>query len=398
MKEISQNMFEQQAENTFSEQQIRNALKTIYDLAAREVSAEGNTSSKMLSTEPIREIVSDCLSAIPQIVVIGAKGSGKTYVYKQMMAKQTWGSFLKIINKEEDSEMEQALILPLLESINSRYLQTLTQNCFQKVEEALPDFSIHPCIASDNFETVVNGPDSDSTWSELWRSTLLQTIGGGFHSLEQVDAYLHEKGGKIIFLVDGLDDLVTSLQVKPNCNWKSAIRAITQNLINELRTLPYNTIGIIVFVRKDIAEEAIPVNFAQFMNQYQRYELVWTPTEALRLALWIGAQAVPDILGANIDILRASREALESKLELLWGKRLGKKDSREPISARWIIAALSDCTGQLLARDIVLFLKYAAKTYSDMSIRYPDRYIMPTEIRKAISECSKDKYGEIKMK
>ena len=31
-----------------------------------------------------------------------------------------------------------------------------------------------------------------------------------------------------------------------------------------------------------------------------------------------------------------------------------------------------------------------------MIIRYPDRYIMPSEIRKAIPECSRDKYGEIK--
>ena len=50
---------------------------------------------------------------------------------------------------------------------------------------------------------------SDSAWPELWRSTILQTVGGGFHSLEQLDAYLYEKGKKLIFLVDGLEDLVT---------------------------------------------------------------------------------------------------------------------------------------------------------------------------------------------
>lgn len=94
--------------------------------------------------------------------------------------------------------------------------------------------------------------------------------------------------------------------------------------------------------------------------------------------------------------MRASREALEKELETLWGKKLGKKDSREAISARWIIAALSDFTGQLQARDIVRFLDYATKTHADVIIRYPDRYIMPSEIRKAIPECSKDKYGEIK--
>lgn len=119
------------------------------------------------------------------------------------------GGFLKIVNKEVDSEMEQALILPLMESINARYLHPLAQKCFRKVEEALPDFSIHSGITGNNFEMVANCPDSDSAWPELWRSTILQTVGGGFHSLEQLDAYLYEKGKKLIFLVDGLEDLVT---------------------------------------------------------------------------------------------------------------------------------------------------------------------------------------------
>ena len=396
MMEISKNLFEQPSNDTLNEGQIRNTLEAIHRLASQEVTAEGNTSSKMLSTGSIREIVNDFLSKIPQIVVIGAKGSGKTYVYKQMMAKRTWGSFLRTVNQEVDPAMDQAMILPLLESVNSSYLQPLRQKCIQNVLNELPELSIKPNVTSTNLTTIVNECNSDTDWADLWRHIILKTLGNKFESLEQVDTYLNQKDRKIIFLIDGLGDLVTRLEDKTDCNWKTAIRTITQDLINELRNLSYGNIGIVVFVRKDIAEEAISVNFAQFMNQYQRYELVWTPTEALRLALWIGSQAVPDILGKNIDILRASREALEKELETLWGKKLGKKDSREAISARWIIAALSDFTGQLQARDIVRFLEYATKTHADVNIRYPDRYIMPSEIRKAIPECSKDKYGEIK--
>ena len=392
MRELSQGLFGPQQDSSLDEEQIRSTLHAIYRLSSQEVTAEANASSKMLSTGSIREIVSDCSAAIPQIVVVGAKGSGKTYIYKQMLAKQTWSGFLRIVEPDIGSDMENALIFPLLESVNSRYLQELTQKCIKKIQEELPELPLSPNITSSNFDFLVNKCGSSTDWTKMWQNLILKTAGGKFETLELLDDYLEEKNKKLIFLIDGLEDLITSLP----CDWKVPLRMLLQNLMNELRRLPNKNIGIVVFIRKDIAEDAIPVNFEQFMNQYQQYELMWTPTEALRRALWICAQPVPNIFGKNIDILRASREALEEELELLWGKKLGKNDSREAISVRWIIAALSDFKSQLQARDIVRFLKYATKTYSNVTIRYLDRYIMPSEIRKAIPVCSADKYKEIR--
>ena len=137
------------------------------------------------------------------------------------------------------------------------------------------------------------------------------------------------------------------------------------------------------------------MNFEQFKNQYSRYELKWTPTEALRLALWFASQANA-AFGKNIDILKSTREALEERLELLWGKKLGNRDSREAVSSRWIIGVLSDFTGQLQARDIVRFLKFAADASLEGKLNYRDRYLTPSGIRKAIPECSKGKFKEIK--
>lgn len=121
----------------------------------------------------------------------------------------------------------------------------------------------------------------------------------------------------------------------------------------------------------------------------------WTPSEALRLALWIAKQADP-ALGDDIDILKASREALEERLEQLWGKKLGRYDSKEANSARWIIAALSDFSNQLQARDIVRFLQYATSSFPESRPPYEDRYIMPKQIREAIPHCSREKYKEIR--
>lgn len=74
---------------------------------------------------------------------------------------------------------------------------------------------------------------------------------------------------------------------------------------------------------------------------------------------------------------------------------VGKKDSNEAYSSRWILAALSDFNGQLQARDIIRFLKYAAGQNMKKP-PYDDRILMPAEIRYAVPKCSNAKISDIK--
>ena len=155
----------------------------------------------------------------------------------------------------------------------------------------------------------------------------------------------------------------------------TAIQALTQDVIKELDYLNHRHMGLMVFLRRDIAEEAIRSNFRQFSDQYSRYELNWSQTEALRLALWLAGKAIP-VLATGEKILILSREEIERRLELLWGKKLGKDNSNEANAAKWILAALSDFNGQLQARDIVRFLKFASDDAESVSLQMTDRYIM----------------------
>lgn len=175
--------------------EVRETLQCLHNLAAVEITAEGTRSMNMLATASIREIVKDYQDEVPQIAVLGEKGSGKTYLYKQMLAAKTWAGFQRNLKKED-------------------------------VEE--------------------------------------------------------------------------------------------------------------------------------------------------------------------------SREALEERLELLWGKKLGKNHSREAASSRWIIVALSDFNRHLQARDIVRFLKFSTENLPGSASEYLDRFIVPAEIRQAIPKCSKEKLAEIK--
>lgn len=401
MRGIAENLFEQEEPEDSSElsiQEIKGTLDRLSAVAESEITAEGNSSSNMLSTTSIREIVKDYKDTIPQIVVLGAKGSGKTYIYKQLAEKKTWEDFVCLVDKHAEKSSQETLIVPLLSTVSVRYINKIVQGCIQYSSDVLKDTDMGFHTVHENYDMLVELLQKGvqpAEWGKIWQRLMAQMIKGNFTNLEELDGYLEEKKKKIVFLVDGLEDLYTDIQDKAQESWKDAVRSLCRNVINILRNLKFGNIGIIIFARKDMVEETIGMNFEQFKNQYSRYELKWTPTEALRLALWIASQANA-AFGKNIDILKSTREALEERLELLWGKKLGNRDSREAVSSRWIIGVLSDFTGQLQARDIVRFLKFAADASLEGKLNYRDRYLTPSGIRKAIPECSKGKFKEIK--
>jgi hypothetical protein len=86
----------------------------------------------------------------------------------------------------------------------------------------------------------------------------------------------------------------------------------------------------------------------------------------------------------------------EAKLALIpvWGRKLGPDNSREARSAEWVIAALSDFRGQIQARDLVRFFRYAAS--DQRNVASTDRVLSARAVKDAIVPCSKEKVEEIK--
>ncbi len=386
------------AGNHLSREDMKDTVQRLHEITSMEITAEGNASSHMLATSSIREIVRDFQDTIPLLVVLGAKGSGKTYIYKQLLAKMTWENFACSVEEVAAKDAEKTFILPIVCSLNMKKLHPMVQQCIKNCNASLEKFRIKPDVVDRNYNQLAAYAEKDvslTEWMEIWQRLMLEMLDGGFQDCFELDQYLESEGKRVLFLVDGLEDLFMDLQIQKQATWRFAVRALCQNVVNTLRNLQYGNIGILIFARKDMAEEAIEINFDQFQNQYQKYELKWSPTEALRLALWIARQANP-VLGENIDILKSGREALEERLEKLWGKKLGKYDSREANSARWIIAALSDFSNQIQARDIVRFLQFSTSTFPEGKLPYEDRYLMPKQIREAIPDCSREKYKEIR--
>lgn len=390
---------EQKDETIFADEgKAREILKRIYEISYAETTAEGTSSANMLVTSSIKEMVKNFKTELPRIVVSGAKGSGKTYIYKQLLQAKTWESFIEQTGTSLDVEHE-TIIIPLLASINTRNMQPLIVECMKYADQKLSEMRLKKNVDTINYNMLMGLLESSEMsrmeWVKQWFDLIIGMFQENYKDISELDEALQRSGKRIVFIVDGLEDVCADSQTEKNDRWKTLLKALCQNVVNDLQRLDHGNIGMVVFARKDMINNAIDTNMEQFRSMYYNYELNWTQTEALRLALWIASKAYSDLTD-GIDVLNATRSVLTEKLTTLWGLKLGKRDSREAFSDRWILAALSDFTGQLQARDIVRFLRYSTEGYGEAKLIYKDRLIMPVEIRNAIGSCAADKYKEIK--
>lgn len=365
-------------------------IYNIHNLSKNQINAEGNIDFNILLTTPISNLVRRFESDVPIAVVIGAKGSGKTFLYREMLRYQYWERFSGNLLKREKLE-EDTLVVPLLAARNSGNMENLFKACFDNYNSLLDRNEADASFYMDNEKAIRQFLKQEHDlldWGAFWKQLFLPDH---FESLLQMNDVLKAKGKKVLFIIDGLEELLT--ETMNSVNEKRAVSALCQDVLNEFR-VKYKNIGCIVFLRKDLARNSIEENFEQFNTVYKAYELNWSKTEALRLVLWLVNQAVPSFYDETVPIESALPDVIENNLIKLWGNKLGKSTSNEAYSSRWILAALSDFNGQLQARDMIRFLQNATEEVGKKI--YDDRYIMPAEIKKALPKCSLMKIAEIK--
>ncbi len=364
------------------------------DFAKKLVYAEKAESEDFLSTIPLRRLASDYHRVLPITVIVGAKGSGKTYTFLQIVRRKTWQAFVKAAS-DTQSEINAA-IFPVLASKNLD--QNLIQQVRVKASEAL-GFSQPPN------ESVIRDRIMDSCQETLhpgqWRERWLDLIawGVGFKPEKPgagrgLATHLGQSSKQLVVVIDGLEDLFQDFT--SDKAQQTALRALLQEVPEWLAQQPGRPMGVVTFIRRDMVLAAISQNAAQMMARYDPYALKWSNEEALRLVAWVAHKTniLPNI---NIDQLQNNNEdELIQALIPLWGKKLGGDRSKDAWSARYVIAALSDFRGQIQARDLVRLLHLAAKE-SVNDTRWKDRILAPTAIRGALPESSKEKVDEIQI-
>lgn len=369
-------------------------IRRIHGIAKEQITAEGNGALRVLMTDAIQNLIKKYKNGVPNTVIMGSKGSGKTFLYREILRNQFWEKFAMEVEGETKQVEMSVLTVPLLASANVGGFYEIPRDAIQNYNEHDLKGKMRNSVYSENRDTLqrhVREEHDQLEWKNIWEKMILNSVGGTYQAFDELEDELEKKNLKIVFLMDGLEEIF--LRTMTSQTEKNAIVALCRDVVNDVR-IKYRNIGLMVFLRKDMARDSMLVNFEQFNALYNPMELQWSGTEALRLVIWMVSQVVPDFYQEEVAIELAPREVVERTLYKLWGIKLGKTTSNEANSSRWILAALSDLNGQLQARDMIRFLEKSTVNVGNNT--YEDRYIMPSEIKKAVSGCSYDKISEIR--
>ncbi len=367
-------------------------LKQIYEFSKQQITAEANGTANLLLTESIKNLCTRFKNQIPTAVVRGAEGSGKTFLYRRLLEQGNWKVFYNSVNDRTQGQ-SNGYFVPVFAPRNMMKLNELLSRCIDKLNKKVAAANVSKTVYLENSKKLENQVLIDTDWMVFWEQLFAASVNDRFRNFTELEQALKQQNQKIVFIVDGLEEILR--KVSTDVKQQKAIQILCQDFINFLAA-KYDNIGIILFLRSDMAKSAVTINYEQFSQIHDYSELKWSSEEALRLVIWVVAQAVDGFYTSTVPIGAALKEVIDAKLEEIWGLKLGKRSSNEVFSSRWILAALSDFNGQLQARDMIRFLKEASKI-NTKNPPYKDRILMPEEIRKAVSECSKAKIEEIKM-
>lgn len=387
---IEQNYYTEQFEIPSEGHSRDKILRNINNLASEQLTAEGNGDFDVLMTTPIKYLSKKYSDVIPTAIVMGAKGAGKTFLYRKMSEATEWKTFCEKLSNSFGVNVE-AHFLPVIATKNVTGILPTLKACIENLKKNIPCAAASITGFLDNSIRLEQAKKSENNWLSFWETLLVKAINPEWNSFDEANRHLEVSSKKIIFLIDGLEDVLT--MVPQSEIEQEAVKVLCQDIVAQLMA-KYPNLGIIIFVRKDLVQSSIKVNFKQFEQTNGQSELRWSSSEALRLVLWLVSKADKGFYKGSVEIDNASQKVIDENLIALWGAKLGRPSSNEAYSSRWILAALSDFNGQLQARDIIRFLKYAS--IEPKKVPYNDRIIMPSEIRSAVSTCSKEKIEEVK--
>jgi len=394
-----------------AENQLLEEVCKLRDLCQQYEYAEQGRGEDLLVTEPLKNLATNFLDELPHIVSIGAKGAGKTFNYIQLSRFKYWESFLKRINTRthQKTPQTQTHIFPLLESSNVKdNAQTVINEARQEVISTLGNgiSDFRSSEYRDRIREAIQGQDwSEPEWTKFWISQMAKAIGVNLETnnsniLDSLNNELKNKGLRIIFLFDGLEDIFPT--IASDEKEKTALKALIDDLPKKLSEIRQSNIGVIIFLRRDFLRYTITQNLKQFESLYSSYDLFWNQDSFLRLVFWICNQS--KIIKAETveNVNNLSREELKKNLQQLWGKMLGSDKSKEAYTFSWIFAALTDFNGRLQARDIVRFLHHTADITVDRANELQfekwstSRLLPPQAIRRSLKPCSQKKVEEAK--
>jgi len=360
--------------------------KKMLEIVPRLIFAEKYLPETFYKSKAIANLTNKHITRLPNLVIVGAKGAGKTFLFRQILKSETWGNFLSQANEGNGSAL----------SNNAKIIKVTMPEAIEKT----PDDVIWEQHIKPHLQESLKQEKSLNEWKNIWLDVIAWSYNFGLGQHNQANGFIQHlitEEEKAIFLFDGLEDLFPNYY--RDDKQRTAIKALLQDVQAYISTTPNAPLGIIAFIRKDIIEQVIKQNLGQFLDKYKEYELKWDKKEALRLVAWVMCNyKIFDI--SNLDesnISNASEEQLTEALYPLWGRKLGRERSRRARSAKRILEQLSNFNEEVQSRDIIRFLAKAIEQENNRTTSpYPDRILSPKSITGALPEVGREKIKEVK--
>lgn len=267
-------------------------------------------------TAPLKHLSKQYQEAIPTTVIMGAKGSGKTFLYRKFVEAKNWNTFFNAMGEKTSYVNKQdAMFVPVLATRNAQNMIDDLNSCIDVVNSSIRGMKIKKGVYLENGERIKTRGNIRNL-KDYWERLLVSSLGMDGTKLTQIDKQLVDQGKRIIYLIDGLEEYLP--EVAKSIGEKEAIQTLCQDIVAKIKSECSN-IGIIVFLRRDLAQNAITVNYTQFTKVYERTELKWSSNEALRLAVWLVSQADESFYKEEVGVDQASDEIIGEYLIQLWG-------------------------------------------------------------------------------
>lgn len=368
---------------------ITAARQTMHQILPDLIYAERIISNEFYRSNAIRNLANRNLTRLPNLVIIGAKGAGKTFLFRQILKSGQWDAFLKkAIDPDDHSSFIKGV--DIVAATFPENLDVEDEGIRSVWQQRIKPFLVESLSGDYN----LNG------WRDIWMDVMAWSAGYKVGSIgvgtEFIEDLVHQEHKKV-FLFDGLEDLFYLYYA--DSKHQTALQALLQYLPSYIGSIPNAPIGMIAFIRQDILNHVIKQNLNQFTERYKEYILTWDRTEALRLVAWI--LIYYNILKTTEEIsqetvLYKSEEVLTKYLTLLWGRKLGGNNSREAYSAKKILNTLSNFKQEVQSRDLVRFLAEAIKQEVSTTGHGSDRILSAKSITNAFPEVGRQKVEEVK--
>ena len=253
---------------------LKSQRELLQQRAKQSVYAENAEVKEFLATNPLRKLASDNRHRLPIVVIVGAKGSGKTYTFLQIVNREDWKIFVRDAGAGKFEA--NAVICPLLESNN---LQASAQDRVQQVRMqaaqilgfAIPKKS---GVIRDYIRDGCQLNLHEGQWRDRWLDVIALGIGfppqnkdsktetskveGAGRTLTE---HLVATKKQLIVVIDGLEDLFQNFAMEES--QQIALRALLQDVPEWLGQQPGLPLGIIIFVRRDMVLATVRQNAAQ---------------------------------------------------------------------------------------------------------------------------------------